>query len=128
MCVKIIYVILWCFTGVKHLGTCDLSGLWSLAEPSYQNFRHPGQEFFSLQNPTPLRGFDEKSWPFINWSWSKNSYTGWNKWPKDWPSRSQFLEFFSLQNTHTFCKKKFHSNFAFFDQFWRRIHTKHRYF
>ncbi len=30
-----------------------------LAEPSDQKFL----DFFSLQNPTPLRGFGEKSWP-----------------------------------------------------------------
>jgi hypothetical protein len=33
-------------------------------------------EFFSLQNPTPLRGFGEKKGPFINKPWSKNSCNG----------------------------------------------------
>ncbi len=33
-CVKFV----WCFTGVKHLGTCNLSGLWLLAEPNDQNW------------------------------------------------------------------------------------------
>ncbi len=50
------FFILWCFTGVKHLGTCDFSGLWLLAEPSGLNFGRPGLNswiFFS-QNPTPL--------------------------------------------------------------------------
>ncbi len=36
---------------VKHLGTCDLSGLWLQAEPNNQNFARPGQnsEIFVFQ-------------------------------------------------------------------------------
>ncbi len=45
--------------------------------------------------------------PFINSPWSKSSCTGWNKQPKFWPSRQEVWEFFSLQNPHTFGKKKF---------------------
>ncbi len=106
-----LYFVFWCLTGLKHLGTCDLSCLWLLAEPSDRNLV---LEFFSLQNPTLLRVFGEKSWPFINKPWSKQSCTGWTKWPKCWPSRSKFLEFFSLQNPHTFCKKKFPVQFCVF--------------
>ncbi len=40
------HFIVWCFTTVKHLGTCDLSGLWLL--------RLEFLELFSFQNPTPL--------------------------------------------------------------------------
>jgi hypothetical protein len=63
---KIFYFILWCFTGVKHLGTCDLSGLWLLAEPSEKILRILAGtarilRIFSLQNPNPLGGFGENS-------------------------------------------------------------------
>jgi hypothetical protein len=50
-----VYLIFGVLLGVKHLGTCDLSGLWLLAEPSDQTFGRPGWpeflKFFSLQNP-----------------------------------------------------------------------------
>jgi hypothetical protein len=52
------YFIVWCFTPVKHLGTCDLSGLWLL--------RLEFLELFSFQNPNPLPGFGEKIWSLIN--------------------------------------------------------------
>ncbi len=42
-CVKLFYIFFWCFTSVKHLGTCYLSGLWLLAEPSDRNSSRPGQ-------------------------------------------------------------------------------------
>ena len=57
---KFFYSIFWCFTGVKHLSTCNLSDLWLLADPSDQNSgRHGRNRLFSLLNPTPLCGFQK---------------------------------------------------------------------
>ncbi len=76
-----------------------LGYLWSLRSlvtgwakwPKFRPSRPEFLEFFSLQNPTPLRGFGEKKGPFINKPWSKNSCTGWNKKLKFWPSPTEFL-------------------------------------
>ncbi len=49
------YLIFWCSTGVKHLGTCDPSGLWPLYWLNQVTtiFAVPAR-FFFLQNPIPL--------------------------------------------------------------------------